>query len=92
MDGLIDLFVCMDHPTSPPPQSHPDGHIYTHPHYHQCTQEVVAKAGGGQGVRCKALNSGRIKNRRGVNVPNSKVDLPALTDKDKADLRYGVQK
>lgn len=27
----------------------------------------------GQGVKCRALNSGKIKNRRGVNVPNSKV-------------------
>lgn len=45
----------------------------------------------GQGVKCRALNAGRIKNRRGVNVPNSKVDLPALTPKDQADLRFGVQ-
>lgn len=35
-------------------------------------QEVIEKVEG-EGVKCRALNSGRIKNRRGVNVPNSKV-------------------
>ncbi|GAB5034392.1 pyruvate kinase [Nannochloropsis oceanica] len=53
--------------------------------------EVTGHVGDGHGVICKALNSGKIKNRRGVNVPNSKVDLPALTVKDQADLSFGVQ-
>jgi pyruvate kinase len=35
--------------------------------------EVMGHVGDGHGVICKALNSGKIKNRRGVNVPNSKV-------------------
>ncbi|TFJ83603.1 hypothetical protein NSK_004708 [Nannochloropsis salina CCMP1776] len=53
--------------------------------------EVVGHREDGQGVLCRALNSGKIKNRRGVNVPKSKVDLPALTTKDKADLSFGIQ-
>ncbi len=35
--------------------------------------EVTGHVGDGHGVKCRALNSGKIKNRRGVNVPNSKV-------------------
>jgi len=37
--------------------------------------EVTGHVGDGHGVICKALNSGKIKNRRGVNVPNSKVGV-----------------
>lgn len=35
-------------------------------------------------------NSGVIKSRRGVNLPGAKVDLPALSDKDKIDISYGI--
>jgi pyruvate kinase len=31
---------------------------------------------------CTALNDGEIKNKKGVNVPGVKLDLPALTEKD----------
>ena len=29
--------------------------------------------------------------RKGVNVPNVKIKLPALTEKDKADIRFGIE-
>lgn len=38
-----------------------------------------------------ALNSGTIKNKKGVNVPNVQVKLPGITDKDAGDIEFGIE-
>lgn len=35
-------------------------------------------------------NSGVIKNKKGVNVPNVSVNLPGITEKDANDIRFGI--
>lgn len=37
------------------------------------------------------LNGGVLKNKKGVNVPGVKVNLPGITEKDRADILFGIR-
>ena len=43
-------------------------------------------------VTCVADNSGEIRSRAGVNLPGAETDLPAMSEKDKVDIKYGMTK
>jgi pyruvate kinase len=53
--------------------------------------EVVHIDPAGKFVVCTALNAGPIKKNKGVNLPGMELDLPALTDKDKRDLKWACE-
>ncbi|MDD7340153.1 MAG: pyruvate kinase [Eubacteriales bacterium] len=42
-------------------------------------------------VYMKAVNAGELSDRKGVNLPSVKVNLPTLTEKDIEDLIFGIE-
>ncbi len=42
-------------------------------------------------IKCRILHGGKLTNRKSVNVPGLKLNLPLLTEKDKNDILYGVK-
>ena len=41
-------------------------------------------------VICRVVNGGELGQKKGINVPNVDVKLPAITEKDKEDILFGI--
>ena len=51
-------------------------------------QVIQSKSGN---IVCHVENGGELRERKGLNVPNVKVKLPAVTEKDIDDILFGIQ-
>ena len=45
----------------------------------------------GTDIVCKVLNSGKIKNKKGVNVPGVHLSMPYMSQRDRDDIIFGAQ-
>ena len=41
-------------------------------------------------LHCTVVNGGELGSKKGVNVPNVKINLPGITEKDKKDILFGI--
>ncbi len=44
-----------------------------------------------QDILCRVLNDGAVSNHKGINVPDVHLSIPYLSDKDKADIQFGIE-
>ncbi|MGG4340390.1 pyruvate kinase [Paenibacillus lautus] len=45
----------------------------------------------GSEIRCRIVNGGTIKSKKGVNVPGVAISLPGITEKDANDIVFGIE-
>ncbi len=45
----------------------------------------------GQDIRCTVENGGTLSANKSINIPGVHIHLPALTERDEADIRFGVE-
>ncbi len=44
-----------------------------------------------EGVLCTVIVGGMLSSKKGANFPNIKLDIPALTEKDRKDIIFGIE-
>ena len=42
-------------------------------------------------IVCRVVHGGEISSRKGINIPYTHIDMPYLSDNDKADLVFGIK-
>lgn len=45
----------------------------------------------GSEIKCRIVNGGTIKSKKGVNVPGVNISLPGITEKDANDITFGIE-
>ncbi|MCP5159088.1 MAG: pyruvate kinase [Gammaproteobacteria bacterium] len=83
-DGLKK--VAIDH-QSLHEEVHPDDRILIDDGLFEFTVERVE----GHDIFTRVVNGGRLKPRKGVNLPNIKLGISAITDKDRSDLAFAYE-
>jgi len=53
--------------------------------------ELKVKSATDDTVRCKVINGGELRERKGINLPGVAVSAPSLTEKDIRDLNFGIK-
>lgn len=52
--------------------------------------ELRVATNDGTQLTCEVMNDGIIKGKKGVNIPNSQINLPSLSEKDKEFVRFAA--
>lgn len=53
--------------------------------------EIEITAIKGKDIVCKVNNGGKISNHKSINLPGCPIDMPYMSEKDKADILFGIK-
>jgi len=53
--------------------------------------ELRVRAVQGQDIECEVINGGMLGEHQGINLPGAALSIPALTEKDRKDLEFGIR-
>ena len=53
--------------------------------------ELRVKAVRGEDIECEVINGGTLAEHQGINLPGAALSIPALTEKDRKDLEFGIK-
>lgn len=53
--------------------------------------ELKVKSVENKKIHCETVNGGLVSSHKGINLPDTSVKIPSLTDKDKKDLAFGLK-
>lgn len=53
-------------------------------------QMEIIETNGESLIKAKVIHGGILSSKKGVNLPNTKISLPSLTEKDREDLEFAI--
>ena len=53
--------------------------------------ELTVMSIEGDDIHCRVENGGVVSNRKGINVPGIELQIPYLSEKDRADILFGIE-
>lgn len=45
----------------------------------------------GENIVCRVAVGGKLSNKKGINIPGVNIDMPYLSERDKDDIRFGIE-
>ncbi len=54
--------------------------------------EMTVEEIAGEEIVCRVVNGGPVSNHKGLNVPGAILSMPYISEKDRADILFGIEK
>ena len=51
----------------------------------------ITPAGDGHDIKCKVIHGGTLSNNKSCNFPTSKLSMPYVSERDRADIIFGIE-